>query len=277
LQPDRIREVERVSNPVKIDLGGFSLNYVLEGPESAPCITFSNSLVCDLAMWDVQAAKLRDRYRVLRYDQRGHGASDAPPTAYSMDDLGNDVIALWDKLGIEQSHWIGLSLGGMTGINLALRYPTRLLSLIASDCRAEAPPPYAAVFEERIRITQAEGMAAMVEPSIARFFTEAFTATGGSQLDKVRRMIGETSAEGHVGCCEAIRGLAYDARLPEIDMAVLFMGGEHDMGAPPAVMRAMADAVPGARYEVVTGAGHISNIEKPDAFQTIIEQFLSEL
>ncbi len=266
-----------MNNPVRIDLGGFSLNCVLEGPEGAPCITFSNSLVCDLAMWDAQAATLRDRYRVLRYDQRGHGASDAPPAPESMDDLGNDVIALWDRLGIDRSNWIGLSLGGMTGINLALRHPTRLLSLIASDCRAEAPPPYAAVFEERIRITEADGMAALVEPSLARFFTESFVAAGGPQLDKIRRMISDTSAQGHIGCCEAIRGLAHDAQLPGIDMPALFLGGEHDMGAPPAVMRAMADAVPGARYEVVMGAGHISNFEKPDAFQAIIERFLSDL
>lgn len=269
-------EIRAVDHSGPIDLGGFSLNYVLEGPEDAPCITFSNSLVCDLGMWDGQAARLRDRYRVLRYDQRGHGASDAPPAPYSMDELGDDVIALWDRLGIQQSHWIGLSLGGMTGINLALRYPTRLLSLIASDCRAEAPPPYAAVFEERIRVTQADGMAALVEPSLARFFTEPFVALGGPQLDKVRAMIGDTSAQGHIGCCEAIRGLAYDARLPEIGLPTLFLGGEHDIGAPPAVMGAMADAVPGAQYKMVVGAGHISNIEKPDGFQAIIERFLSD-
>lgn len=260
---------------MKVDVNGFALHCLVEGPEGAPWVTLANSLVCSLHMWDEQAKRLARHYRVLRYDMRGHGKSDAPPSPYTIEALADDVLAVWDHFGVTRSHWIGLSLGGMVGISLALRHPARLASLVACDCRAESPPAYAAVFDERIRVTREQGMEAMVAPTLGRFFTETFAAARPDMIETFGDMIRETSAEGHIGCCEAIRGLAYEARLPEITVPTLFIGGEHDIGAPPAVMRAMHAAVPGSQYRMLEGAGHISNVHVPDAFQQAIEAFMA--
>lgn len=260
---------------MRITANGTEINYEVEGPEHAPWLTFSNSLVCSLEMWNEQAVRFRERYRVLRYDLRGHGKSGAPRAPYSMRDLEDDVVALWNLLGIKRSHWVGLSLGGMIGIGLALRYPDRLASLVASDCRAEANEAYAKVFEDRIKLTREQGMEALVEPTILRFFTEPFRAARPDIIARHAEMIRTTSSEGHIGCCEAIRGLAYGSRLHEIMVPTKFMGGEHDIGAPPAIMKAMHAALPGSHYEMLVGAGHISCAEKPDEYFRAAETFIS--
>ena len=131
------------------------------------------------------------------------------------------------------------------------------------------------MFVERIRVTREQGMAGMVEPTLARFFTPAFAAANPAVIDRFRGMIRATSPDGHIGCCEALRGLAEGPNLPKIAVPTLFMGGEHDIGAPPDMMRAMAAATPGARYVMLEGAGHISNIEAPDRYLAEIEPFLA--
>jgi 3-oxoadipate enol-lactonase len=185
------------------------------------------------------------------------------------------VLGLWGALGVDRSHYIGLSLGGMIGIHLAARRPDRFRSLIACDCRAEANEAYQGLFAERIRVTRVQGMAGMIEPSLGRFFTAGFVAANGSAVTKMRGMIAATSADGHIGCCEALRGLAEGASLPKIMVPTLFVGGEHDLGGPPETMRAMATATPGARYVMIEAVGHISNIEAPDRFLAAIEPFLA--
>ena len=127
-----------------IDVNGCRLNYRIDGPDGAPWITFSNSLATDLHLWDGQVALLADRYRILRYDTRGHGKSAPAPGAYDFAALESDVIGLWDALGIARSHYVGLSLGGSTGIGLAIHYPDRMASLSACDCRVTAPAPFSA-------------------------------------------------------------------------------------------------------------------------------------
>jgi 3-oxoadipate enol-lactonase len=264
-----------VKEAMKITANGIEINYEIAGPEGAPWLTFSNSLVCSLEMWDEQAARFAGRYRVLRYDLRGHGKSSAPSAPYAMRDLEDDVVALWMLLGIERSHWIGLSLGGMIGIGLALRYPDRIATLVASDCRAEANEAYAKVFEDRIKLTREQGMEALVEPTIMRFFTEPFRAAHPEIIDRHAEMIRNTIAEGHIGCCEAIRGLAYGSRLHELKAPTKFMGGEHDIGAPVAMMQSMHAALPGSQYETIMGAGHISCAEKPDEYFRAADRFIS--
>ena len=260
---------------MKIAVNGFDMNYQVEGPDNAPWVTFANSLVTSLEMWDEQARALAGRYRVLRYDMRGHGGSAAPPAPYSMADLASDAVGLWEALGVERSHWVGLSLGGMVGIHLGARQPKRFRSLVAADCRADANEAYQGVFVERIRATREHGMEGLVAPTLARFFTSAFTAAEPATIEKFRTMIGATSPTGHIGCCEAIRGLSEGPNLPKLTMPTLFLGGEHDIGAPPEVMRAMQAATPGSRHVMLEGAGHISNIEKPDRFLAAIEPLLA--
>lgn len=260
---------------MKIAVNGFDMNYQVEGPGDAPWVTFANSLVTSLEMWDEQARALAGRYRVLRYDMRGHGRSEAPPAPYSIADLASDATGLWEALGIERSHWVGLSLGGMVGIHLAARQPTRFRSLVAADCRADANEAYQGVFVERIRVTREHGMEGMVAPTLARFFTAAFAAAEPATIEKFSTMIGMTSPTGHIGCCEAIRGLSEGPNLPKLTVPTLFLGGEHDIGAPPDIMRMMQAAAPGSRYVMLEGAGHISNVEKPDRFLAAIEPLLA--
>jgi 3-oxoadipate enol-lactonase len=260
---------------MKASTNGFNANFIVEGPPNAPWVTFSNSLVTSPEMWDAQARALAGNYRVLRYDTRGHGGSDAPPSPYTIPGLADDALAWWDKLGIESSHWVGLSLGGMIGINLAHRHPRRVRLLIASDCRADANVAYAGVFVECIRVTREQGMAAIVEPTIARFFTPPFAAAHPLVIETFRAMIRNTPAEGHVGCCEAIRHLSEGPNLATLAVPTLYIGGEHDIGAPPDMMRTMDEATPRSRHVVLKGAGHISNVEVPERFLAEIAPFLA--
>ena len=260
---------------MKIAVNGFDMNFKIEGPEGAPWLTFANSLVTSLEMWDEQARALTDRYRILRYDMRGHGKTDAPRAPYTVAELASDVLGLWGALGVDRSHFVGLSLGGMIGIHLAARHPGKFRCLVASDCRADANEAYQGVFVERICMTREKGMAGVVEPTLARFFTKGFIASNPDAVARMSDMIRSTSVEGHIGCCEALRGLSEGASLPKITMPTLYMGGEHDLGGPPDLMRAMAAATPGARYVMIEGAGHISNIEAPKRYLAEIEPFLA--
>jgi 3-oxoadipate enol-lactonase len=260
---------------MKLAVNGFDMNYKIEGPENAPWLTFANSLVTSLEMWDEQARALKDRYRVLRYDMRGHGKSDAPPPPYTIEQLAMDAHGLWGALGVDKSHWVGLSLGGMIGVHLAARHPQKFRTFVGADFRPDANEAYQGVFVERIRVTRERGMAGIVEPTLGRFFTPAFAAANPAAIDRFRAMMRETSAEGHIGCCEALRGLSEGRNLSKLTMPALFIGGEFDIGGPPDLMRAMAEKVPGARYVMIEGAGHISNIEAPDRFLAEIEPLLA--
>lgn len=262
---------------MKIDVNGLKLNYEIEGKEDAPCITLSHALANNLTLWDDQVALLKGRYRVLRYDQRGHGESEAAPGPYSFAMLIGDVIALWDALGIAQSHWAGLSIGGMIGYGLAVDHGDRMLSLIACDSRPDAPPDYQVYFQYRIDTARAHGMEGLVEPTIERWFTPATVAANPPVLDKVRAMIRGTDPVGHAGCCEALKTLAFGARLGGIAVPTLIIGGAADMGAPPDVLAQTARAIPGARHVVIDDAGHISNLENPARFNAALEAFLDGL
>jgi 3-oxoadipate enol-lactonase len=261
---------------MKIAVNGFDMNYRIEGSEGAPWLTFANSLVTSLEMWDAQADALKDRYRVLRFDMRGHGQSGTPSPPYTIAQLAGDVLALWNAIEVDRSHYVGLSLGGMIGLHLAARRPETFRSLIATDCRADANEAYRNVFVERIGTTREKGMDGMVEPTLARFFTPGFVASNPATVERFRQMIRNTSPDGHVGCCEALRGLSEGAFLGKIAVPTLYMGGEHDIGAPPDMMRAMARATPGARYVMLDGAGHISNVEAPERYLAEIEKFMAD-
>lgn len=259
---------------MKARVNGVELNYEVEGPEGAPWITFSHALCNNLTLWDDQAALLRNRYRVLRYDHRGHGGSEATPGPYTFPMIIADAIALWDHLRVRQSHWCGLSIGGMMGYGLAQDHGDRLLSLIACDSRPDAPPDYQAYFQHRIDVAAESGMEGLVDLTIERWFTPATVAANPPVLDKVRNMIRTTTPVGHAGCCEALKTLAFGARLGEIRTRTLVIGGAEDKGAPPEALAEAAKAIPGARHVLVPSAGHISNLENPAVFNKALVEFL---
>ena len=257
---------------MNIELNGVNFRYELDGPEGAPWIVFSNSLTTDVSMWDTEVAQLKDRYRILRYDTRGHGQTEAAPGPYSFDVLVGDVIALMDAMGIDKAHYVGLSLGGMTGLGVAIEHGDRLLSLSACDARPFANPEWAAPWVDRIALARDKGMEALVEPTVARWFTEDFqkVASNAPLMDHVRKMIRETSVEGYTGCAGALQGLNYSPRLGEISVPSLFMTGASDGSTPPAASQEMHAAVAGSTCVILDPASHISNLENPTDFDAAL-------
>jgi 3-oxoadipate enol-lactonase len=179
------------------------LNYLLEGREDAPVLVLSNSLGTALEMWDAQAPALGERFRLLRYDTRGHGGSPAPPGPYAIEDLGRDVIRLLDHLGIERASFCGLSVGGMTGMWLAAEAPERVERLVLLCTSALLGPK--GVWDERIATATGQGMAALVDGVIERWFTPTFRTQNPEVVERMARTLRETDPEGYAGCCAAIR------------------------------------------------------------------------
>jgi 3-oxoadipate enol-lactonase len=253
---------------------GINFNYVVDGPEGAPWIVFSNSLATTVAMWDDQAAALKGRYRVLRYDQRGHGATDAPAGRYAFDTLVADAVGLMDAVGIRQAFFAGLSMGGATALGLAQQHPDRVDGIIICDSGCMSTPASSQQWEERIVVAQSKGMDALVEPTIARWFPPETVAKNPPHLDKVRGMIRGTPANGFIGCAAALADHNYNAKVATVTCPVLFICGEKD-GTTPAAMQDMQKRLPGSRYVEMAGAGHISNMDRPAEFNKAVTEFLA--
>jgi 3-oxoadipate enol-lactonase len=251
---------------------GVRIHYEVEG--EGPCVVLSHSLACHSAMWEPQAAYLKERYTVLRFDTRGHGLSDAPAGAYTLADLVDDALAVLDGHGVGRAHFVGLSMGGMIGQLLALNHPERVASLTLADTTSRFPAGSDKVWEERIRTVTGKGMAAMVEPTLARWFTEDFRDRGGPVLERVAAMIGATPVAGYVGCCHAIPKIDTTDRLGEIRCPTLVIVGEDDPGTPVAMARAIHDAITDSRLVVIPRASHLCNLERPDAFNRVLGEFL---
>jgi len=261
---------------MRIAANGTVLHARTEGT-GGPWVVLSHGIATDLGLWDGVASRLARRFRVLRYDARGHGGSDAPPGPYSLDTLGRDALALMDALGVAHAHFAGLSMGGMVGLGLALDRPDRLLSLACLDARASAPPEYRTAWTARAAAVAEGGMETMVEPSLSRWFAAGFREARPESAARVAAMVRVTHPDGYRGCAAALQELDYGARLHAIAVPTLFLAGAEDSGAPPEVMRAMAAATPGARYVEVPAAGHLSAIEQPAAVAAALEAFIGAL
>ncbi len=244
------------------------LNYLLEGPEDAPVLVLSNSLGTALEMWDDQAHVLRGRFRLLRYDTRGHGRSPAPPGPYAIEDLGWDVISLLDRLGIERASFCGLSVGGMTGMWLAAEAAERIERLVLCCTSALLGPK--SVWDERIATAREQGMGALVDGVIERWFTPAFRPENPEAVEKMARALRDTDPEGYAGCCAAIRDMDLRDRLPSIEAPTLVISGAEDPATLPEHGELIRDSVPGARFEVVPRAAHIANVEQPEKIIQLI-------
>ncbi len=262
---------------VKAKVNGVEINYEVSGTEGKPWITFSHALCNNLTLWDDQAELLKDDYRILRYDHRGLGQSEAPEGAYTFPMITADAIALMDHVGVDKTHWCGLSIGGMMGYGLAQDHADRLLSLIACDSRPDAPPDYQDYFQHRIDLAAEEGMEGLVEPTISRWFTPESVEANIPVLDKVRDMIRSTDQTGHAGCCLCLKTLSFGSRLGEIKVPTLIIGGAKDKGAPPEALAEAAKAIPGAKHVMIPDAGHISNLENPAAFNAALKDFLRSI
>jgi 3-oxoadipate enol-lactonase len=259
---------------MKIKANGIAINYQVDGPDGAPWIVFSNSLATSIAMWDDQAAALKDKFRVLRYDQRGHGQSDVPDGAYAFDTLLADALGLMDALSIRKAHFAGLSMGGATALGLAERHPDRFERIIVCDSPCQSTPQSSQQWQERIAIAEKQGIAALVEPTVSRWFPPETVAKNPPHLDKVRQMFRTTPLKGFIGCASALANHDYASGAASVKLPVLFMVGEKD-GVTPAAMRKLNEKVPGSRYIELPGAGHISNMDRPAEFTAAVREFIS--
>jgi len=260
---------------MKIKVNGININYELTGPKGAPVVMLSHSLACSLVMWQPQMAVLEAAFRVLRFDTRGHGDSDAPPGAYSLEQLAADAVGLLDALKIETVHFVGLSMGGMIGQCLALDYSDRLKSLALCDTAAIMPAETQPIWQQRIDAAGETGMAGQVDETLERWFRPEFLQLNPPEVDMIRRQILATPPAGYIGCCEAIRRLNYLERLAAIGLPTLIMVGEEDPGTPVAASEAMHACISGSKLVILPEARHLSNIEQAEAFNTALMDFLA--
>ena len=251
---------------------GIQIYYELSGRADVPVVMLSNSLGTRLEMWDPQMPALTGRYRVLRYDSRGHGRSDAPPGPYSIALLGQDALALLDALDIPRVHFCGLSKGGMVGQWLGAHHADRLLSL--SLCATGARVGTAEIWNQRIEQSAREGMAALVDGVVERWFTAGYRATPGPELEQVRAMILGTSSHGYGACCAAIRDMDQSEALRSIRTPTLIVAGADDPATTVEIMRALHDRIPGSRFVEIPNAAHLLNIEQAEHFNRTLTSFL---
>ena len=259
---------------MRIKANGITFNYIIDGPDGAPWVVFSNSLATTYAMWDEQAASLKAKYRVLRYDQRGHGGTDAPAGRYAYDTLIDDAVALMDAVGADKAWFGGLSMGGATALGLAQQHPGRVHGIMICDHSCKSTPQSSQQWEERIVVARQKGMEGLVEPTIARWFPAEIRANNPPYIDKVRAMIRATPVDGFIGCAAALANHDYNSKVETVTCPVLFMVGEKD-GTAPAAMQDMHARLPGSTYVELAGAGHISNMDRPAAFTKAIAEFVA--
>ena len=259
---------------MKTRANGIEVYYELHGKEGAPWLVLSHSLACSVRMWDPQIAALKDEYRILAYDTRGHGASEAPPAAYTLELLADDLFSLLKELKIEKAHYCGLSMGGMIGQTFALKYPGVLRTLTLADTTSHYPENAAPLWAERIKTAQAQGMGPLAQPTLERWFTEAFRKANPAAVEAIRKLIVATPVAGYAGCCHAIPKINLTARLKEIKCPILVIVGEQDPGTPPAMPCEIHDNAPGSKLVVLPQAAHLANLEQPEGFSRALRDFL---
>jgi 3-oxoadipate enol-lactonase len=243
------------------------------GPLHGPALVLAGSLGTDLSMWDPQVGPLRERFRTVRYDQRGHGASPAPPGPYSIADLGGDALALLDRLGLERVSWAGVSIGGMVGLWLAIHAPQRIERLVAICSSAHLGP--AQGWTDRAATVRAAGtVEPIADTVVGRWLTPGFAAEHPDVRDRLRAMLAATPAEGYAACCEAIGAMDQRAGLGAIRAPTLVISGADDQAAPPEHQRLLADAIPGARLEVLSPAAHVASVERAADITALIADHL---
>jgi 3-oxoadipate enol-lactonase len=254
-----------------IAIDGGVLHYRIDGDPKAPPLVMSNSLGTALAMWDWQMPELEKRFRVIRYDQRGHGGSTATPGFYTMEGLGRDVLALLDALGIESTHYCGLSMGGMTGMWLGAKAPKRFKRMVLANTSARMAQD---IWKSRIEAALGPGMPSIVQSVVERWFTPEFRAKDPKAVDKVRAMILATPGPGYAGCCGAIRDMDHRGILREIPVPTLVIVGARDPATPPADGQLVHEGIRGSKL-VTLDAAHLSNIEQSAQFSRTLIDFLA--
>jgi 3-oxoadipate enol-lactonase len=244
------------------------LHYVFEGPEDRPVVVLGGSLGSTLEMWDPQVVALTERFRVLRYDHRGHGKSPVVAGPFEIADLGTDVLELLDRLEIVRAHVVGLSLGGMVGMWLAAHAPDRVdrLVLLCTSAHLEN----SSAWTERAATVRAEGTGAVAAAVVERWFTPPFAAREPELVERMRAMVASTPAEGYAACGEAIARMDLTDDLASIAAPVLAIAGAADPATPPVHLETIAAGVADGRLAVLGNAAHLANVEQADAVTALL-------
>jgi 3-oxoadipate enol-lactonase/4-carboxymuconolactone decarboxylase len=245
--------------------------YRAEGPLDAPAIILSNSLGCDHLMWQAQADALKHRFRVVRYDQRGHGASDVPDGMYPLERLGGDVIGIADHLGLEKFHFCGLSMGGLTGQWLGVNKGERLHTLILADTSPHFRP--SEMWDQRMDMIRQGGMAAISDMVLGRFFTESFHESDPGIISDFRNVLEQADPQGYLGCSAMLKQADIQDDLKKISVPTLVITGRHDQSTPPERGELITEEINGAVH-VILDAAHVSNVERPDEFTRLLADFM---
>src|SRR5262249_5656259 len=254
------------------EFGDVRLHYRWDGPEIAPVVLLSNSLGADLTMWNAQAAVWSKSFRVLRYDTRGHGQSSVTPGPYSIQQLGCDVVALMDSLGVSRAHFCGLSMGGQTGMWLAGNDPERLGKLVLCNTGAKIGTPES--WGARIEAVKKGGMTSVAPQVIERWFTSGFRSKEPAKVGAVQTLLERTNPEGYIANCEAVRDFDYRERVEKIALPTMVIAGSADQSTTPADAKFVAERIAGARY-VELNTAHLSNVEDETRFTKEVGDFLA--
>jgi 3-oxoadipate enol-lactonase len=256
-----------------VDLDGVRFRCRVDGPEFASWLVFSNSLGTDLSVWDHQVAALSADFRILRYDQRGHGRTSVPEAKPTIAQMGDDLLALMDHFGVSTTTLVGLSMGCPTALRVIERAPDRVVRLVLTDGQAATAPTGAAMWEGRIASARAIGMAATADEILGRWFAPGFADTPAGA--RMRAMIAATPLNGYVAAATALQGYDFTHVLPRIAVPVLLIAGEND-GAMPQTMRALASRIGTAAFHEIPGAGHIPNVEQAATYTRLLVEFLKQ-
>lgn len=257
-----------------IKVNDIEMNYCLDGPKHGPVVMFSNSLMSNYTMWDDQMDVLTDTFRVLRYDQRGHGGTETTPGPYTIELLAEDAYALTEVLGLGSVHFVGLSMGGFTGQMLTVRHPEKILSLVLCDTACEMPPE--SLWNERIEVAGTQGIEALVLGTLERWFTPPFHQAGREKLEKVRAMILGTGADGYIGCAQAIRDMFLCDELSKITVPTLIVVGEEDPACQVSAAKTLNKGISGSSLKIIPQAAHLPNIEQTAVFNEALFEFLEK-
>ena len=252
---------------------GARIHWRTDGHPQAPALLLANSLGTDTSLWDPVIPQLARHFHVIRFDKRGHGASEVPPgmTEWSIEALARDALAVADAAGAQRFAYAGISIGGMIGVWLGANAPQRLTRLVLSNTSAEMP---AAGWADRIAAVRANGMAGLVDGVMQRWFTEPYRARADATFQTVREHFLQVDPAGYIGCCAAIRDMALAESPARIAVPTLVVTGTHDVATPPAMGEAIAAAVPGGAALVELPAAHIPHPEQPDRFLGAVLRFL---
>lgn len=261
----------------KVNAAGIDFAYRWDGNPNGPVLMMAHAMGTSHRIWDWQVAALEDRYRLLRYDWRGHGDTDAPPGPYTLAQFLDDAVAVMDALELEKVHWVGISTGGMIGQGLGIHYPDRIASLSLCNTTSQSTPWYREWVAERQAVVRDGGMVPVWDMTDKLWFTDAYAETANADYQAVRDVFIKTPIPGYLGGTSAVADLAYLPDLPKIKAPTRIIAAGDDPVTPIIRAEEIRDGIPGAALTVIDGQRHFSNVEVPDEFNAVLRRGLDEM